>query len=173
MKKINLKNISLKNIDGFDERQLKIVNSCYKHGFWFALLVILSNYLLIRNGIYWAYPAVSLFVCWVLIFTFFAVECCFRGIGIGKRFDNKLKFISPALVFIGAVLLAYGGLDGHFSRNVEFIGEWGLTHIGGLMVCSFMFLLISVCSLIEIAYIRKVDKKANREEIGDNEAGNE
>ncbi|MCL2636812.1 MAG: hypothetical protein FWD48_00430 [Oscillospiraceae bacterium] len=164
MKKFSLKNISLKNIDGFDERQLNILNSCYKHGFFFALLVNFLNFLLIRNGIFWAYPAVSLYVCTVLIMTFHATECCFRGIGIGKRFDNKKKFILPIVFFIGAVLLAYSGLDGYFSSDVEFIdSEWGLTHIGGLMVCSFMFLLVSVCCLIEIAYIRRVDKKTGNE----------
>jgi len=164
MKKFNFKNLSLKNIDGFDERQLNIVNSCYKHGFWFALLVVFTNYLLFRKGIYWAYPVVSQMVSLTLIFTFWGVECCFRGIGVGKKVDNMLKFIAPIGFFSLAVLLAYWGLTGYFSYGVEFINsEWGLTYIGGQMICSLMFLLISVCHLIEIAYIRKVDKKASKE----------
>jgi hypothetical protein len=162
-----MKKISLKNIDGFDERQLSIVNSCYKHGFWFALLVNFSNLMLIRNGIYWAYPVVSLMVSLILIFTFFAVECCFRGIGVGKRFDNKLKFISPVVLFIGAVALAGRGLRWHISHDSELIGEWGLTYTGGLIVCGLMFLIASVSCLVEIAYMRKTDKKGSKEEIND------
>ncbi|MDR2532369.1 MAG: hypothetical protein LBC82_05965 [Oscillospiraceae bacterium] len=158
-----MKKFSLKNLDGFDERQLNIINSCYKHGFWFALLVILSNFLLMRNGIYWAYPSVSLMVSWVLVFTFFAVESCFRGIGVGKRFNNNLKFISPVALFIGAVIWVCRGLHWHISYDAEFISEWGLTYTGGLMVCGLMFLLISVCNLIEILYIRKVEKKAGND----------
>jgi len=158
-----MKKIDWKNIDGFDERQLKIINSCYKHGFWFALLVIFSNFLLFFNGIYWAEPDVSQIVSMVLIFTFFAVEGSFRGGGVGKRFENKLKFIVPVSMFIVAVLLAYRGLNGHFSHGMELIGEQGLTIFGGSIVIGLMFLLISVCTLAEIICISKADKKADRE----------
>ncbi|MCL2634139.1 MAG: hypothetical protein FWD34_06450 [Oscillospiraceae bacterium] len=154
-----MKKFNIKNIDGFDERQLFIMNSCYKHGFWFALLVIFSNYLLVINNIYWANPVVVLLVSGVTIFTFFAVESCFRGIGIGKRFDNGLKYIIPLLLFIGAFSFIYTGLSGHISEDTEFINEWGLTYIGGLMVCGLMFLLNCVCHIIEIIRVGKVDKK--------------
>ena len=159
-----MKKIDWKNIDGFDERQLNIVNSCYKHGFWFALVVIFSNFLLFNYGICWADPGVSQIVSVVLVFTFFTVECCLRGGGVGKRFDNKLKFITPAASFAVAVFLAYRGLNGHFSGGAELINsEHGLTYFGGAIVIGLTFLLVSVCTLAEIICVGRADKKADKE----------
>jgi hypothetical protein len=169
MKKLSIKNVSLKNIDGFDERQLNLINSCYKHGFWFALLVIFVNGLLVQNGIFWAYPVPLFYLSGVLVLLFFAIECCFRGIGIGKKFDNKLKFISPAAFFVGAIILLSNFMYNFAVRDGEIIYDSMLTFTGAQLVCGLMFLLSSVCSLIEIVYIRRVDKKANKAE----ETGND
>jgi hypothetical protein len=156
MKKLNLKNVDLKNMDGYDERQIIANNIAYKHTFWFAMGITYLNGILVMNSIIWAHPPMIFFLTFVISFTFYAVVCCIRKVGLGKN----LRKAAPVATLGTAVVMLGFALKLYIIDEMVFIDEWGLTWSGGSLAVSALALIAFVCSIID--FIR--DKKADREE---------
>ena len=135
----------------FDERQLQIRGNIFKHGFLAAIAALLINAFLQGEGIVWARPFDQNILIIVLILTVFSAESHIHGVFFGK--SKQRVMVITLLGSCALILTVISGI--HFVGGARFAVDGGLTSEGVFMVHGMLFLLNTVCSVIQLIKEKK------------------
>jgi len=139
----------------FDERQIQLQGKIFKHGFYLLFLLLMLNSLLPT----WANDKFQGYLIAMLAVTVVHVILAVFGLIYGKKSKTKtiLGMLAFGFIFIPYVLIRI------VDSGQSFVEDGMLSNTGFGVVLLVVIIINAVCPLIQLAR----DKKANREEIGD------
>ena len=143
-------------MDKFDERQLWIRGSIFKHMYITTAVLLCLNAFLLSNDIVWANGFSSNIIILLAVTAVGGVEMIFREV----YFENSMqrRAVTAIMLTSGIISLVLGVW--HLINGEKFISDGALTNTGGLLVISMFGLIIGLSAVIKLL----LDKFSKRKE---------
>jgi hypothetical protein len=150
----------MKKTENYDERQMQIRNKVYKRGFFVSLLLLLADGMLMRYDIMWSNQLSKYFLMFMLLVSYVDIEFIFRGAQFGKK-DSRVLY---AVIFglFGSLAVAATILTPVDGEKI--IEDNMLSQTGAGFVVGLLFLLLSVCTIIQIIREKRTGSDLSEEE---------
>ena len=150
----------MNNFKKFDERQLWIRGSIFKHMFFIIGALLMINAFLAASDIIWADGFISNLIIFVVSLVAGSVEMIFKGVYIQGQIQQRIMM---TLSLISGLLVFAAGITKLLVNGEKFISDGALTENGGFLILSVLFLTIGVSAAVKLLSDKFKKDSENRE----------